>query len=119
VRQVIYVIVVVILVAIVIGALVMRRKTNVRGFNYAPDPNLRSGAGGQVGVRPGPGAVPQIPIATPEYQTEAIVHDEFVSDVSDDLLNPRNPHHAEWVMERPDMETDAEWLAQHPEDNPA
>jgi hypothetical protein len=42
-----------------------------------------------------------------------------VSDVSDDLLDPRNPQHAEWVKEHPGMETDDEWLAEHPEDNPA
>ena len=115
----IYVFVAVVVVLIVVGAVVTRRKTNARGFNYAPDPELRSGAGGQVGVRPGPGAVPMVPIPTPEYETEAIVHDEFVSDASDDLLNPHNPGHAEWVKQHPDMETDAEWLAEHPEDNPA
>jgi hypothetical protein len=115
---VIYVFIAIVVVLIVVGAFVMRRKTNQRGFNYAPDPNLRSGIGGQVGVRPGPGAVPQIAVPTPEYETEAIVHDEFAGDASDDLLNPHNPGHAEWVKDHPDMETDAEWLAEHPEDNP-
>jgi hypothetical protein len=115
----IYVFVAVVVILIVVGAVVTRRKTNERGFNYAPDPDLRSGAGGQVGVRPGPGAVPVVPIPTPEYETEAIVHDEFSGDVSDDILDPHNPHHAEWVKQHPDMETDAEYLAEHPEDNPS
>ena len=115
----IYVFVIFVVVLIVLGSVVMRRKTNQRGYSYAPDPNLRSGGGGQVGVRPGPGAVPVIPVPTPEYETEKIAHDEFVSDVPDDLLSPRNPGHAEWVKQHPEMETDAEWLAEHPEDNPA
>jgi len=115
----IYVLIVVGVVAVLTGAFVMRRKTNQRGFSYAPEPNLESGAGGQVGVRPGPGAVPEIAIPTPEYETEAIIHDESSGDVTDDLLNPHNPHHAQWVKEHPEMETDSEWVAEHPEDNPS
>jgi hypothetical protein len=65
------------------------------------------------------GEIPQVAVPTSEVATESMAHDEFVSDVSDDLLDPRNPQHAEWVKEHPGMETDDEWLAEHPEDNPA
>jgi hypothetical protein len=114
----IYVILVVVLAIVIIGAVVMRRKTDKRGFSYAPDPNIRTGGGRQVGVRPGPGAIPVVAVPTPEFKTEEIAHDEFVSDASDDLLDPSNPRHAEWVQQHPDMETDTEWVAEHPEDNP-
>jgi hypothetical protein len=115
----IYVFVVIILGVVIVGAVVMRRKTDKRGVSYAPDPNIRPGGGRQVGVRPGPGAVPEVPVPTPEFQTEVIAHDEFVSDVPDDLLDPRNPRHADWLKDHPGMESDAEWVAEHPEDNPA
>jgi hypothetical protein len=115
----VFVVVIVALAIVVTGAVMVRRKTAKRGFSYVPDPNLRSTGGGQVGVRPGPGAIPVIAVPTPEFQTEEIAHDEFEGDVSDDLLDPRNPHHAEWVKEHPAMETDAEWMADHPEDNPS
>ena len=115
----IYVFVVIVVVVVVLGAVVVRRKTNEPWLQLRPDPDLRSGLGGRSAFAAGPGPVPEVPIPTPEYETEAIVHDEFVSDVSDDLLDPRNPHHAEWVKQHPEMETDAEWVAEHPEDNPA
>jgi hypothetical protein len=118
VRQVIYVIIVVVLVIVIIGAVVIRRKSDSRGISYAPDPNIRPGGGRQVGVRPGPGAIPEIPINTPELNTEVIAHNEFVSDVSDDLLDPNNPRHSQWLKDHPAMETDAERSTGHPEDNP-
>jgi hypothetical protein len=114
----IYVFIGIVVVAVVVGAVVLRRKSDKRGISYAPDPNLRPGGGRQVGVRPGPGAIPVVAVPTPEFKTEEIAHDEFVSDVPDDLLDPRNPRHAEWLKDHPAMETDAEWTAGHPEDNP-
>src|SRR5665213_4085446 len=116
----IYVIVVIARVVLFIGAVLIRRKSDKRGISYAPDPNIRPGEGFQgVGVRPGPGAVPKVAIPTPEVKTEEISHDEFVADVSDDLLDPNNPRHAQWVKSHPEMETDDEWVAEHPEDNPS
>jgi len=114
----IYVIGVIVLALVILGAIVIRRKPDNRGVSYAPDPELRPGGGRQVGVRPGPGAIPEVPIPTPELKTEGIAHTEFDSDVSDDLLDPHNPRHAEWLKDHPDMETDDEWVAEHPEDNP-
>jgi hypothetical protein len=115
----IYALIVIVVAAVIIGAVVIRRKTNQRGINYAPDPNLRSGGGRQVGVRPGPGAIPVVGVPTPEFKTEEIARDEFNSDVPDDLLDPRNPRHAEWLKEHPEMASDKEWVAEHPEDNPS
>ena len=116
----IYVIVVIVLVVLFIGAVLIRRKSDKRGISYAPDPNIQPGDGYQaLGVRPGPGTLPEVAIATPEVKTEEIAHDEFVADVSDDLLDPNNPHHAEWLKEHPGMESDTEWVAEHPEDDPS
>jgi len=114
-----YVIALIVVVAVVIvGAVLVRLSKSKRAVSYAPDPNLRPGTGGgQYGSRIGPGAIPQVAVPTPEFETEVIVHREFTSDVADDLLDPRNPHHAEWVKEHPEMETNEEWLKEHPEDN--
>jgi len=68
-------------------------------------------------VRPGPGVLPEVGIPTPELETEEISHDEFAADVSDDLLDPNNPHHAQWVKDHPGMGSDAEWVAEHPRTN--
>jgi hypothetical protein len=116
----IYVIVVVVLVVLFVGAVLIRRKSDKRGISYAPDPTIQPGEAFQaMGVRPGPGALPEVAIPTSEVKTEEITHDEFVSDVSDDLLDPNNPRHAQWLKDHPAMETDDEWLAEHPEDNPS
>jgi hypothetical protein len=117
-HQMIYVIVVIVLVVLIVGALLARRRGGDRGVTWAPD--LRSTPVQQysAGAPAGPGPLPQVPISSPEVTTEGIAHDEFVSDVSDDLLDPRNPHHAEWVKEHPGMETDEEWVKDHPEDQP-
>jgi hypothetical protein len=116
----IYAFVGILVVALVVGAVIMRRKSDKRGVSYAPDPNIKPGDGYQgIGVRPGPGTVPEVAIPTPEMASEEIVHADFVSDVADDLLEPTNPRHAQWVKEHPEMESDAEWVADHPEDNPA
>jgi hypothetical protein len=116
----IYAIVVIVLVVLFIGAVLIRRKSDSRGINYAPDPNLQPGDGYQGGgVRPGPGVLPEVGIPTPELETEEISHDEFAADVSDDLLDPNNPHHAQWVKDHPGMGSDAEWVAEHPEDKPS
>jgi hypothetical protein len=109
-----FVIIAVILIVLIIGGLMIRRNRSKRPVSYVPDPSALCGS--QVY---NVGEVPRVTVATPEFGTEEIANKEFVSDVSDDLLDPRNPHHAEWVKGRPDMETDAEWVAEHPEDNPS
>jgi hypothetical protein len=115
----IYLIVVIVLVVVILGAVLVRRSSGKRGVSYAPDPSLRPGiGGGQFGARPGPGTLPQVAVPTPEFMTEEIAHTEFSSDVSDDLLDPRNPRHAAWVKEHPEMESNNEWAIEHPEDNP-
>ena len=90
-----------------------RRKAAQRGFSYAPDADA---LGNKVFSSRD---IPKVPIPTAEFKTEEIAHDEFKSDVSDDLLDPNNPKHAAWVKEHPEMETDAEWVQEHPEDSPS
>jgi hypothetical protein len=116
-----YLIALIVVAVVILGAWLVRRSNNKRGVSYAPDPSIRPGigGGGQFGARPGPGAIPQVAVPTPEFKTEEIAHDEFKSDVNDDLLDPRNPHHAAWVKEHPEMESNSEWTAEHSEDNPA
>jgi hypothetical protein len=115
----IYVILVIVLVVLLLGAVLARRRGSNRGVTYAPDlsaPIQGFGAGTPAG---GPGPLPQVAISMPEVRTEQIAHDEFVSDTSDDLLDPKNPLHAEWLKQHPGMETDEEWVAEHPEDKPS
>jgi hypothetical protein len=109
----VYVIVLIVVVVLVLGGVVVSRRSHQRGVSDAPD---RTALEGQMYA---PGATPDATIATPGIQAEETPHDEFAGDVSDDLLDPRNPHHAAWVKEHPDMATDAEWLAEHPEDDPS
>jgi hypothetical protein len=109
----IYVILIIVLVVLLAGGVFMRRRATKRGFSYVPDP---SALGSQVYS---PGEIPKLAVATPEFKTEGIVHDEFKGDVSDDLLDPGNPGHAAWVKDHPEMESDAEWVAEHPEDTPS
>ena len=109
----VYVILPIILVLLFAGGVLVRRKSATRGFSYAPDADS---LGSQVY---NPGAIPKATVPTPEFKTEEIAHDEFAGDVSDDLLDPRNPNHAGWVHERPEMESDAEWVSDHPEDEPS
>jgi hypothetical protein len=108
----VYVIVVIALVVLIFGGAFLRRKSAKRGFSYVPDPETLD--------TPvfGSAAIPKVTIPTAEFKTEEISHDEFKSDVADDLLDPRNPKHAAWVKEHPEMESDAEWVKEHPEDNP-
>jgi hypothetical protein len=101
-----YVILIVIALALVIiGAFVTRHRGSARGVNYAPE--IVS-----------PRQIAITPVLSPEASTQAIVDREFVADTADDLLDPHNPHHAQWIGEHPDVETDEEYLAQHPEDTP-
>ena len=103
-----------ILVVVVAGVYLLgRRKSAKRGYSYVPDTEA---LGDKVY---NPREIPNVTLATPEFKTEEIAHDEFESDVSDDLLDPRNPHHTAWVKEHPEMETDDEWVQEHPEDNPS
>jgi hypothetical protein len=114
-----YVIVVIVVIVLIVGAVMARRRGATRGVTYAPDLRTEPVQHFSSGAPAGPGVLPQVPISSPEVETEEITHDEFVSDVSDDLLDPRNPKHAEWLKAHPGMETDAEWVAEHPEDTPS
>ena len=106
----IYVVALIVAAVIIIGAVVLRRQGSQQRFTYAPAldvleeklVNLN-----QVNV---------VPIASPMEATEALVERETVNDVSDDLLDPRNPDHAQFVRQHPDLETDEEWIADHPND---
>lgn len=116
--MIIYVILAIVLVVVILGALLARRKSTKRGMSYAPDVNLLPHAAFQGGGRPGPGPLPEVAVPTPELTTEAMAHDEYAGDVTDDLLDPRNPGHEAWVKEHSEMETDAEWVAEHPSEDP-
>lgn len=112
------VIVLIVLAIVIIGAVFMRRKTDKRGVSYVPDLSASAVRRSSSGAPSGPGVLPQVAIPTEEVATEAKAHDEYVSDVADDLLDPRNPHNAEWVKDHTAMETDAEREADHPEETP-
>lgn len=106
-----FVVLLIVLVILIVGGVLIRRKSRNRGFSYVPDPSALGHKSYQ------PGEIPNVTVATPEFKTEEIAHDEFVSDDSDDLMDPRNPGHAEWVKNRPDVESDSEWEADHPGDS--
>jgi hypothetical protein len=108
-----FVVLLIVLVILIAGGMLIRRKSRKRGFSYVPDPSALGNKTYQAGE------IPNITVATPEFQTEEIAQREFASDVADDLMDPRNPGHAEWVKNRPDVETDAEWQADHPEETPS
>jgi hypothetical protein len=99
------ILIVVVLVLVIVGAFITRRRGTARGVNYAPEV-----------VSPRQVAI--TPILTPEASTQEIVNREFVADTADDLLDPHNPRHAQWVSEHSDVETDEEYLSAHPEDAP-
>lgn len=108
-----YVILIVVVLAIVIIAAVFtRHRGSERALTYAPSPesldqklvNLS-----EVTVKP---------VLSPEASTQDIVHRDFVADSADDLLDPHNPQHAQWVRDHPYLETDEEYIADHPEDTP-
>ena len=113
------VVVLIVLAILIIGAVLIRRKTDKRGVSYVPDLSAQPIRFSSAGAPSGRGVLPQVAIPTEEVATESVAHDEYLSDVSDDLLDPSNPHHDEWVKEHPAMETDAEWVAEHPEDTPS
>ncbi|HUZ42235.1 MAG TPA: hypothetical protein VMU68_12705 [Acidimicrobiales bacterium] len=106
-----FVVLLIVLVILIVGGVLIRRKSRKRGFSYVPDPSALGNKNYQ------PGEIPNVTVSTPEFETEEIAQDEFVSDVSDDLMDPRNPGHAEWVKNRPDVESDSEWEADHPGDS--
>lgn len=109
----VYVILVIVVVVVILTYVFARRKTAKRGFSYAPDADA---LGNKVyNAR----EIPNVTIATPEFKTEEITHDEFQGDASDDLLDPNNPRHAEWVKDHPQMKSDDEWVKEHPEDDPS
>lgn len=97
---------------IIIGAIALRRQGSKRRFSFAPDPALFYEP--MVNL----GQVKLVPIPSPEEATEEIVQRETVEDTSDDLLDPRNPNHAQFVHDHPGLESDEEWIADHPRDAP-
>jgi hypothetical protein len=113
VHHMVYVILVIVVVVLFVIFFLARRKAVKRGFSYAPDSDS---LGNKVY---NPREIPKVAIPTPEFKTEEISHDEFQGDVSDDLLDPNNPKHAEWMKDHPEMEPDAEWVKEHPEDTPS
>jgi hypothetical protein len=115
----VFVIVLIVLAIVLVGAVFMRRKTDKRGVSYVPDLRASAVRRSSSGAPSGPGVLPHVAIPTAEVATEAKAHDEYASDVADDLLDPGNPRHAEWVKERAEMATDAESVADHPEDTPS
>jgi hypothetical protein len=102
--------IVVVLAIVIIAATVLRRRGKARAVTaYAPNIDAQV-----IRTRD----ISPTPILSPEATTQDIVNREFVADTSDDLLDPHNPHHAQWVRDHPDVETDDEYLADHPEDAP-
>lgn len=109
----VYVILIVIVLAIVlVAATLTRRRGSARAFTYAPSPDSLDEK--LVSLH----EVSSTPVLSPEGSTQEIVDREFVADTADDLLDPHNPRHAQWVQDHPDVETDEEYLADHPEDAP-
>jgi len=108
-----YVVLIVVALAIVIiAAIFTRRRGTARAFAYAPSPESLDEK--LVSLR----EVAVTPVLSPEASTQEIVNREFVADSADDLMDPHNPRHAQWVRDHPDVETDEEYLAEHPEDAP-
>lgn len=104
-----FLITLVVILILVGGAMLMRKRGSQRHFDYAPTPqpsNANIVNVNQMEVEP---------VATPGYATEDIIRRQTKMDVGDDLLDPHNPGHAQWVKGRPDMETDEEWVADHPD----
>jgi hypothetical protein len=110
---VVYVILIVVVLAIVIiAATITRRRGAVRALSYAPSPELldeKLTSLSEVSVKP---------VLSPEASTQDIANREFVADTADDLMDPNNPQHAQWVRDHPYAESDEEYLAEHPEDAP-
>jgi hypothetical protein len=103
------ILIVVVLVLVIVAATLTRRRGTARGVSYGASPDTQLVSRRDVSPKP---------VLTPEASTQEIVNREFVADTSDDLLDPRNPRHAQWVQDHPDVETDEEYLAEHPEDAP-
>jgi hypothetical protein len=103
------ILIVVVLAVVIIAATVTRRRGSARAVTYGSSPDTQL-----VSRRD----VSPTPVLTPEATTQDIVNREFVADTADDLLDPHNPQHAQWVREHPDVETDEEYLEEHPEDTP-
>lgn len=104
-----FLIALVVVLILAAGVLVMRKRGSNRHFDYAPKP--QPSTANFVNVN----QVEVEAVATPGYATEDIIKRETQMDVADDLLDPHNPGHAQWVKDRPDVETDEEWIANHPE----
>jgi hypothetical protein len=106
------ILIVVVLVIVIVAATLTRRRGSTRAVTYAPSSQaLGEKLASLKEVSPEP-------ILSPEASTQEIVNREFIADTADDLLDPHNPHHAQWVREHPDVESDEEYLAEHPEDAP-
>ncbi len=106
------ILIVVVLVVVILAATLTRRRGQTRSLTYVPSPESLDEK--LVSLH----EVSPQPLLSNEASTQEIVNREFVSDTADDLLDPHNPHHAQWVREHPDVESDEEYLAEHPEDEP-
>jgi hypothetical protein len=106
------ILIVVVLVIVIVAATLTRRRGSTRAVTYAP--SSQSLGEKLVSLH----EVSPEPILSPEASTQEIVNREFTADTVDDLLDPHNPRHAQWVREHPDVESDEEYLADHPEDAP-
>jgi hypothetical protein len=106
------ILVVVVLAIVIIAATLTRRRGSARPLTYAP--SLESLGEKLMSLH----EVSPKPVLSPEASTQEIVNREFVADTADDLLDPHNPRHAQWVRDHPGVETDEEYLAEHPEDAP-
>lgn len=106
------VLIVIVLAMVLIAATLTRRRGSARAVTYAPSrASLDEKLVSLHEVSP-------TPVLSSEASTQEIVDREFVADTADDLLDPHNPRHAQWVQDHPDVETDEEYLADHPEDAP-
>lgn len=106
----IYIIALVVGVIITTCFVILRRPGSQPRFSYAPDrENLEDNLSTLDQLR-------VVPIPSPMEVTEELVQRETVDDVSDDLLNPRNTNHAQYIHQHPDLETDEEWITDHPYD---
>ena len=63
------------------------------------------------------GIVPEA-IPTVGESTDEILEKDFAYDASDDLLDPNNPRHAQWVHEHPDAVSEEEREAAEDEGSP-
>lgn len=108
--------VVIVGVVVVVGGFAAWRKVHPPEFDYVPnETTFEDPPMGAISMK---GRLPWESVASPNEETAEIEAKESTYDASEDLLDPRNPHHAEWAKSHPEMQTDEEWKADHPEEPP-